>query len=486
MTAAALALLAAVGVSGAPPADDGRPAYLPRPWTEAAARDAAVDAFEVFVDGRRVPVLVAEAERRDWGADRWGGDYFFASFEVGDRPARVRVKSRFALDGAEVRPERHGVRAERLNAKEVAFEVPRPMRLALEHDGRRQPLLLFANPPERDAPRPGDAGVVWFGPGYHNPGKISLASNQTLYLAPGAVVSGGVEARGTNVAVRGRGVLDGRAYRRFQGPTRWCLDFTGCRGVRLEGVTVRNPWNWIVVLLDCEDVLIENVKVCGGRMINDDALDLCNVRRAVVRDSFFRSSDDVFAVKGNLPFGARMTAVEDVLIEDCEAWTDAANAFRIGFECNATRFRKIRARRVDVLHAAANQRPVTHDWANCVFFVQPSNGMAIDGVTFDDVRVRAEGPLALFSAYSRAWGCLGRPYETAGALRNVGLRDVAVTSAGRNGADGWPVGVSLRGESEACAVEGVLFRNVTADGVRLTRESPGVTVGPFVRKVVFK
>lgn len=465
-------MVQAEGVAGGPPRDDGRAAYLARPWAEAARRDAAIDAYEVWADGRRVPLHTADVDSSDWG-----GEYWFGSFSV-VRPTHVRIRAKESLGNVQVLPARQGVTITHLGEREIAFVVNRPMRLAVERAGRVRPLFLFADPPERDVPRPGDANVIWFGSGYHDAGRIVVGSNQTLYLAPEAVVSGGVEIRGTNVTIRGRGILDGRAYRRFAGPTMWMFDFVGCRGVRVEGVICRNPFNWVLSFLDCEDVSVENFKLCGGRMINDDAVDICNCRRFVLRHSFFRCVDDVFAIKGNLPFGAKMTPVEQVLIENCEAWTDGANVFRVGFECNASRFQDIRARRIDVLHYSANYRDVSSDWANCIFYLQPANDMEMEKLLFEDIRIRGEGPLALFSAYCHAWGCRCQPYRTAGSLRNVRLRNVTVEGDVK-------AQVLLRGHAPDRGVDGVSFENVTVGGCPLRTDSDGVAVGPFVRGTSF-
>lgn len=464
--------LGAEGVSGAPPQDDGRAAYLARPWAESATRDAAIDAYEVWVDGRRVPLHTADVD-----SSEWGNEYYFGSFAV-ERPTRVRIRAKESLRDVRILPVRWNLAVTPVGDREISFVVDRPMRLSVERAGRIQPLLLFADPPERDVPRPGDANVIWFGPGYHDVGRIAVGSNQTLYLAPEAVVSGGVEIRGTNVTIRGRGILDGRAYRRFRGPVMWMFDFVGCRGVRVEGIVCRNPYNWVLSFLDCEDVTVENFKLCGGRMINDDAVDICNCRRFVLRNSFFRCVDDVFAIKGNLPFDATMTPVEDVEISDCEAWTDGANVFRVGFECNASWFRGIRARGVDVLHAAVNYRDVSEDWANCIFYLQPANDMTMEDLVFEDIRIRGEGPLALFSAYCHAWGCRCRPYQTAGSLRNVRLRNVSVEGDVK-------AQVLLRGHASDRGIEGVTFENVTVGGRRLRADSGDVVVGPFARGIDF-
>ena len=51
-------------------------------------------------------------------------------------------------------------------------------------------LHLFANPPETDAPQPGDPNVIYFGPGIHEVSQLVVRNNQTVYVAGGAVVRG--------------------------------------------------------------------------------------------------------------------------------------------------------------------------------------------------------------------------------------------------------------------------------------------------------
>ena len=47
---------------------------------------------------------------------------------------------------------------------------------------------LFANPPEAQAPKPGDPNVVFFGPGIHEVSHLVVTDNQTVYIAGGAIV----------------------------------------------------------------------------------------------------------------------------------------------------------------------------------------------------------------------------------------------------------------------------------------------------------
>lgn len=466
----------AEGVSGAPPPDDGRAAYLAQPWDPSGARDAAISEYSVMVDGARLPLYTADVD-----CDEWGSEYYFGSFDIAGR-VRIRVKSARSMSGVRILPEKCNIVPFLVNDHEIEFVIDRPMRISVEPEGRVKPLLLFVDSPEIDIPTPGTKDVIWFGPGYHDAGAIPVGSGQTLYLARGAVVSGGVVARGTNITVRGRGILDGRAYARFKGPCDWMLDFRYCRNVKVEGVICRNPYNWVLSMLDCEDVVIDGFKLCGGRMINDDAVDICNCRRFVLRNSFLRSADDVFAIKGNLPFGSVMTACEDVLVEDCEAWTDYANIFRVGFECNASQFARITARKLDVLHASRNFRGADALWANCIFYLQASNDMTMRDMLFEDINIHSDGePVAMLSARSMVAGCLCRPYSTAGIVDGVTFRNVSVIGGGD-----FRGPIFVDGHSKDRQVKNLKIENMSYDGRKLSAQSKEVSIGTFTESISFE
>lgn len=122
---------------------------------------------------------------------------------------------------------------------------------------------------------------------------------------------------------------------------------------------------WTFVTWDCDRVTIDNVKICGSRMINDDALDLVNAQNATVRNCFFRTQDDSIAIKG---MAKVPRPCEKILIEDCQFWTDSANIFRIGYECETAGMRDIRARGIDVLHYS-KYRPPAEYWAHAIMWL---------------------------------------------------------------------------------------------------------------------
>ncbi|MCX6892639.1 MAG: endo-polygalacturonase, partial [Verrucomicrobia bacterium] len=69
-------------------------------------------------------------------------------------------------------------------------------------------------------------GVKYFGPGWHQAGKVEVGSNETVYLAGGAAVKGAIVAQGSNIRILGRGILDGSDYEWRKGPCNFTLGIT--------------------------------------------------------------------------------------------------------------------------------------------------------------------------------------------------------------------------------------------------------------------
>ena len=91
----------------------------------------------------------------------------------------------------------------------MTFRIDAPQHLYIEINNLPH-LAIFANPLEENIPSPDATGVVYYGPGVHDIGEITLQSNQTIYIAGGAVVNANI--RGVNlenVRIMGRGCLNG-------------------------------------------------------------------------------------------------------------------------------------------------------------------------------------------------------------------------------------------------------------------------------------
>ncbi len=266
-----------------------------------------------------------------------------------------------------VRPESAAVKRTLLDGRTLTLAWDGPRKLSIEPDGKRGPLLLFANPLERDVPKPGGPGVRYFGPGIHKAGKISVGSGQTVYLAGGAVVKGGISAVGSNIRICGRGILDGSGYPWGKGP---CTT-VGIQGtnVTVEGITIRGSPQWTVVPRYSRQVTIRNVKICNSRVQNDDGIDPCNSQDVSVVDCFIRTDDDCVAMKGTVLLPSAPNAnVERIRVENCVLWSDRGRIFLLGHESQAPSMRQIALRNLNVIHF----------WAS-PFALEPGEEMRLEG-----------------------------------------------------------------------------------------------------------
>ena len=140
--------------------------------------------FSVTAGGRAVAVQeIAAPVVRLKGRD--AQPYWYAQFDSSG-PVEVRVKVRAGVDRLQVLPKKAAIRTTRTGDDEVAFTLAPSCQVVVEPNGRHRALVIAANLPETDVPDAKDPNVVFVQPGRHRR-NLKLASNQTLYLAPGAV-----------------------------------------------------------------------------------------------------------------------------------------------------------------------------------------------------------------------------------------------------------------------------------------------------------
>lgn len=239
--------------------------------------------------------------------------------------ARVEITMREPVKSFELSPKRLGLRAE-ARGNVLAFDLAEPRKLHLRVNGLRR-FFVFADAPEKDAPKPGAPGVysledygvtsspddsrtadiqraiddvaarrgvLFVPPGVYRAGRLELRGGLSLYLAPGAIICGtGRMADYPRVAGRvaqlnlvddadvrifGRGVIDGngQALRRDGGNTlesRVRLFVTlRSRNLVVEDVILREAGSWGVHMIESEDMRFSGVKLVSmTRAEHDEA-----------------------------------------------------------------------------------------------------------------------------------------------------------------------------------------------------------------------
>jgi hypothetical protein len=430
---------------------------------------ALSDQYTVKVNGKRVDVYSAPV----WDPGHvkpFGGPYSFAYFDFEGRVA-VEVTSKKPLAKSVIRPVSRGIPPKIADGK-LSFELSAPGQLSIEPDGKNGPLLLFANPLESSPPEEGDPDVVYFGPGIHKAGEIKIGTGQTLYIAGGAIVKGGVLAQGERIRLRGRGIIDGLDWERFKGPTRNLIRLHKCKDVQVEGLILKDSWAWTFPMYASSDVHIDNIKIVSARCANNDGIGVCNSQRVKIENCFIRTDDDSITTKG---FGEHLgidpyPPVEDVTVERCVLWTDRAHIWRLGCESRAAAMRRLVFRDIDVLHYSDPREPAIS--------VEPGEGMLMEDVLFENIRFNGEGQrrFIVLKTAPTFWA----KSKTPGNVRNVVFRDIKLT--GQPG----PALIEIGGCDPKHTVEGVTFQNVTRYGQPLTSNSTNVVIQHHTRNIVFK
>lgn len=309
----------------------------------------------------------------------FGGEYAFCGFEM-DAPVTLRVKTLVSRDlsAVRVRPASAALEVKKIDDSTLEVRLEKPCKISIEPNGREHPLLIFANPPETEVPDLNDPNVLSFREGVTRPenGRIELHSGQTLYIAAGAVLQAGIYATGENIRICGRGVLDGSPWEWRKGPTGHVLELWKCKNLRVEGITIRGASHWTVVPTNCDFVSIENLKICGGRVQNDDGINPCNSRNVRISDCFIRTDDDCVALKG---LDSEYGNCENISVQNCVLWCDRARISLLGHESRAPYMRNIRYENLDIVHF---QMPV--------FLLEPGEEMRMENILVDSVRIECD------------------------------------------------------------------------------------------------
>ena len=442
-----------------------------RVWTLPSDEPASSD-FKVEVDGQPVFVCLAHVAPADPRL-RWkamddvshSGDYFalasFASFDLGGPVKTIRITCRDEVKEAKILPASYGL-VPRIAGKQVTFPLDHPANLTIEINGETTSSLhLFANPWETKVPDPRDTNTIYFGPGtYLVTNTVRVESGQTLYLAGGAVLRGVgrngpvVEMSGRQVALRGRGIIDGR-----QCPihTRHLLSIHADE-VTVEGVILRDSSTWSAPLRRCHGVTLANVKVFGCRA-NSDGFDICNSADVTVDGCFLRTLDDLIVVKSDRGQGP----VRHVVVRNCVLWNQVAHALSVGAE--------LREDVDDVLFADCD---VIHDtgreWTLRVYHCDAAT---VSHVRFENIRVEESRKLISLWINRAVWS---RDAER-GHIRDVTFRDIqALTPQAPR--------IELAGFDAGHKIEGVVFDHVSLAGQPLTLG--GVSTNEFVRGITVR
>jgi hypothetical protein len=315
-------------------------------------------AFTVTVNGKPVDVAHAAA------------NYDYVSFDI-TGPVDIEITAaepHFWDRGVDIQPWRLGLRANR-TGQTIRFRLSSPAKLAISRPrdflNHAKMLFLFAGTPP--PPPPSDPRARIYKPGVYRQ-SLNPKSGDTLYLAPGSYFFGGLNLwKVENVKILGRGtiVYDGPQDPDtdegwMQKPDWHCIAVFESRHIEVDGLTcIVRSRTWSVQMKDSSAIAYNDIRVMGGNPgnANQDGMDWIGSSDGVVRNSFFRASDDVIALMGNWDGYTDEDLlrpgrdVQNILVEDSVLSTSISNIVRAGWPRKIFNSRNFTLRNSDILHA---------------------------------------------------------------------------------------------------------------------------------------
>jgi len=309
-----------------------------------AVRDSKF--FKVTVNNRPVSVYDTKVEWDAYDLESEKNDPDSASFAYFDFRGKVEIEIEpqgIDVRKVEIRPLSKKV-IPKIEGGIVSFSLDKPQKLSIEINGNStQNLMLFANDIEMTKPDSTDANTLYFGPGIHEIddeyGFLRLKSNQTLYLAGGAILRARIIVEDAkNVKITGRGILDGSLLKgRFPVYARELMgepldierpglvNIKNTNHVEMSGIILLDAPMWTTTFNSCSDVFVRDTKtICY--VINSDGINLVNTRDAIIEDVFVRSGDDCIAIKG-LDSSKDRADVVNVRVRNSILWADQGCPF---------------------------------------------------------------------------------------------------------------------------------------------------------------
>jgi polygalacturonase len=452
------------------------------------------------------------------------------------------------------------VASSRVGGTVLAFDLPTPAAVVVWID-QLAPLFLLPDPMEDDAPvhglphvldvtdfgadpsgrslatsalqaaidraaRLSGGGTVVLPQGVYRSGTLTLRSNVSLYLAPGALLQGSSDPhdypidpgrresaadaslppdaryhgrtmtfsrlllvdRATNVRISGRGTIDGAGslLRNQHGIAPNLLRIRESTQVTVRDVLFRNAAAWSLHVLASSGVSFENIKVINDRTtLNTDGIDVDMSSDVRIDGSFIYTKDDAICVKATRNSDLSGNPARILAIDNLVSARDAA--LKVGSESEAASFSDIR---------------FEHN-----FVFDSGRAMAIvvrDGATYERVTYRAieVGP-HVDHLIEQVIG-VRDPTAALGVIRDLTFDDVSAPSFVRPSSN-WTWYAQFRptrpgpgtavpvfeGADEAHPVEGLTLKHVVVAGQHLhdaatARRVANLSVGPHVRDVTFE
>ncbi|MGQ1948329.1 glycosyl hydrolase family 28 protein [Geofilum sp. OHC36d9] len=377
-------------------------------------------------------------------------------------------KNNGLIEDVKIRPSALMIKPE-IAGNTFSFFIEKPCQLSVEINGDRlHNLHVFANPILKNCPDINDDNVIYFGPGFHQPGDLPgdvfhIPGGKTVYIHGGAVVKAKFFIdKAKDVKIVGHGIV-------WQ-PERG-VEIRHSKNVYIEGPIFINPSHYTIYGGQVNGLVIKDIKTFSSRGWAD-GIDLMSCSNVKIDNVFLRTSDDCIAIYGHRWdfYGSS----RDIKVRNAILWADVAHPTNIGLHGNAAAggdtIENILFENIDILEHDEDDA----NYQGCLAISNADNNL-VRNITYADIRIEQVQEGALFnfrSVYNKKYsGAPGRNIE------NIVLKNISYTGGFINAS-------VVGGYSNDRIVKGLRFENVLVNKEAFSMKNKShVVVNEFVSDV---
>lgn len=473
--------------------------------------------FTMQVDGHDVPVYLLKVAPEDAAGRNSAMDDKINTANYFDRAAftyfdtsggfNATITYKAPVNAARLLPASANVRVN-FTGRTIQVSLSGPGNYTLEVDNQLvRTLHIFANPMEQNAPSPHAANVfylapgahlgssldvpasktvIYFAPGLHTIDNLVLHDGQTVYIAGGAVVSvvisdtepfstikssngtqethlykePAIKVQGSNITVRGRGVLDGshtsgKFLMRIQG-----------QNIKLEGIILQDAGTWTMPMWYSNGVTVTNLRLLGYRA-NSDGMDIVSSHNVTVEGCFVRTLDDDIVIKTITQDPNTKTETDEaknITVRGNVIWSEVAHALTIGTQVEAY-VNTINFTNNDIIHHLGRTEAMSID-------LEGSGD--VGNIRFEDIRLdTSRNPydkngvsrdIALVTLKNKVWERAADLERPLGHMKGVLFRNIQITSTTSP-----KVQIRVLGADNESNIQDVKFEHLSFNGRPLSK-----------------
>ncbi len=303
-----------------------------------------------------------------------------------------------------------------------------------------------------------EGGVVLFPPGTYLTGTIYLKSNVTLRIEKSATILGspkledypvndpdyiffrkGILKRALiyadhqeNIAIEGTGTIDGQG-RYFTVPEDYkgssysirpyLIWMTRCKGVRTEGVRLKNSGFWMQHYLACDDVYIHNINIFNHCNKNNDMIDIDDCHNVIISDIVGDSDDDGITLKSTSGRGCKNITITNCLL------SSHCNAIKCGTE-SSTGFKNVVISNIVIRPSQKETAIYGRSKGISGISLEMVDGGVLDGISISNVIITGTRVPLFVRLGNRARKYYSdQPEPSIGEVKNISLSNITAYDA---------------------------------------------------------